>query len=63
MTDDSAMAVSAFRRQFLYGTFEAVKDVPLAIDLNTETLVVFVSANFTFCHRTFLLFHFYGLFV
>jgi len=50
--DDLALAVLADRRNRLNRAFKAVKRVPDSSRDQLESFVVFVAANFAFCHWT-----------
>lgn len=47
MPDDAAAAMSALRRQFMDGAFEAIEIMGDAVDHHFQRLVVFIAAAFT----------------
>src|SRR2546426_3708272 len=51
MTNNSAIAVSAMRRQRVNGAFKAIKIVGDVIDHDFQQFVVFISANFASNHN------------
>ena len=55
MADDSATAVSATRREGVNRAFETIEHMRLALGLYLETLVIIISADFTFRHMAPLL--------
>ncbi len=50
MADDSAATVSATRREGVNRAFETIEHMRAALRLYLETLVIIISADFTFRH-------------